>query len=237
MCPDGPVGPQGPGVAPRFTFVVHSTLLPSSSFTPNTDTDINTAVAPQVPRGCIPFHLHHTLNSWPHPQTRLSIVILVRKHLGAKMIWIFAPTPGIPLRPYDLLIWRHIIYSIYDPPGPRTLTSSGELFVNLSKLILHQRSIAFSCGRWSPVVWLNPTHILLIYILLIYSSYTPYIYSTYDRWPLRPLMLCTIIHPSYTPTSSVLGCMTTCILWEWIVQASNASDFDSIQLSPLSRMH
>ena len=28
MCPDGPVGPQGPGVATRFTFfVVHSTLF------------------------------------------------------------------------------------------------------------------------------------------------------------------------------------------------------------------
>ena len=95
MCPDGPVGPQGPGVATRFTFAVHSTLALLLHTAPNTDTDINT-VARQTPRGRIPFHLH-TLNTWPHPWPRLSNVSLVRKHFSAQTIWTTAPTQWIAI--------------------------------------------------------------------------------------------------------------------------------------------
>ena len=78
MCPDGPVGPQGPGVATRFTFI-HSPLLLMSTSTPNTDTDSDTdinTVASRPPKGHISSYA----------QLGLSNVILVRKHFSPKLI-------------------------------------------------------------------------------------------------------------------------------------------------------
>ena len=63
MCPDGPVGPQGLGVAGRFTFV-HSTRR--AFFKPHSIYRHRYKYGgPQTPRGHIPFHLHHTLSTSP----------------------------------------------------------------------------------------------------------------------------------------------------------------------------
>ena len=63
MCPDGPVGPQGLGVAGRFTFV-HSTRR--AFFKPHSKYRHRYKYGgPQTPRGHIPFHLHHTLSTSP----------------------------------------------------------------------------------------------------------------------------------------------------------------------------